>query len=675
MTDKSDSNTSPQPAVQHPGDVHDYLSPLFLGPAGENEAFLERALIASLREHSRWRRSFHPDEAPLISADAQQSPTFDAAVERTEKALADLSQRLRQSVPLFSPHYVGHMASDLLLPGLLAQLLTTLYNPNNVSADAAPVTIGLEVEVGQQLARMCGFSTDTDTMPAAYGHLTSGGTVANYEALWLQRAMRLYPLALRDALGDDSSFAGLLKAHGLPPGASAWQAINLAPADIHALHEAVELKLTRRSDAATLRKRVASMRVEHLGLAQFLQRHQLPTPVVICPRTAHYSWPKAMQLLGLGDAQLWYADVDAHMRLDPASVERLLDRAWQTKVPVLAMVGVLGTTEFGTIDPIHDLVALRDAVQSRGQATALHVDAAWGGYLTTMFRGANADTLSRESLAAQFRYFPSPDVHAAFASLGQADSVTVDPHKLGFVPYGAGAFVGRDRRITNYVGERPVYLYDAANPTNSADRLGQLGDYILEGSKPGAAAAGVYVANQVVPLDADHFGRICSQTIHAAEYLFDQLHELTGRLAPQCQIVMPVEPDTNLVCLAVNPAGNRHLAGMNRFGRMLFGHFAIDPDKPAPVGQFVGSHTSLLRSNLSLAAARRVAEKMGLDPASFVLDAQDPAQQADHVFLLRHTLMNPWLTHTTESQNYIDRYCQFLERVILQSLVDLDATP
>ena len=649
-------------------DDHAYLAPLFLGPAGENEALLERALITSLREHGRWRRAFHPHDPPSIETDEQATPQFAAAVARTEQALAELSARLRQSVPMFSPRYVGHMASDLLLPGLLAQLLTTLYNPNNVSADAAPVTLDLEVQVGQQLARMCGLNTDPARGPTAYGHLTSGGTVANYEALWLQRAVRFYPLALLKASHDDAELATLLARHGLAADTDAWQAINLMPAAIFELRDALERALAARADAASVRARIADARVEHLGMAEFLLRHRLATPVVICPRTAHYSWPKAMQLLGLGDAQLWYADVDAQMRLEPASVERLLDRAWQTRVPVLAVVAVLGTTEFGTIDPVHDLVALRDAAAMRGQASVVHVDAAWGGYLATLFRAEDGSAVPRQVLRDTFRYFPSPDVYEAFVSLGRADSITVDPHKLGYLPYGGGAFIGADRRMTEFVGQRPVYLYDAANPANSPDRLGQLGDYILEGSKAGAAAAGVFVSNQVLPLDANHFGRICGQTVRASEYLFDRLHELAARLAPLCSIVLPVEPDTNLVCIAVNPAGNRSLARMNRFGRQLFSHFAIDPAKPDLQQEFVGSHTSLLRKNLSLAAARRVAQKLGLDPATFVITIGDPERDADHVFLLRHTLMNPWLTHASEGRNFIERYCEFLESAITRSL-------
>jgi hypothetical protein len=87
---------------------------------------------------------------------------------------------------------------------------------------------------------------------------------------------------------------------------------------------------------------------------------------------------------------------------------------------------------------------------------------------------------------------------------------------------------------------------------------------------------------------------------------------------------MPVEPDTNLVCIAVNPAGNGSLARMNAFGRALFQHFALDPAQPQ-ASEFIGSHTSLMRGNLSAAAARRMARKLGLDADSFTVAVRDPA--------------------------------------------------
>ena len=649
------------------GDAHAYLAPLFLGAAGENAIAFERMLLALVRDHMRWRRAFHAEDPPSISVAEQDAPSFAAAMARTRAALNELSQRLQRSAPMFSPRYVGHMASDLLLPGLLAHLATTLYNPNNIMAETAPVTTELEIEVGQQLARMLGYNTDPSQGPAAYGHLTSGGTVANYEALWLHRAIRFWPLALGDALGRDPQFAVMLGQAAGAPLPDAWRLANLPASAIFELHARVEAVLATHDEGARLRERLAAARFERLGTADFLARHRLAPPVVIAPRTAHYSWPKAMHALGLGDAQLWYADVDAHMRIAPASVAALLARAWHARTPVLAVVGVLGTTEFGTIDPIHELAELRERCRARGQEFALHVDAAWGGYLATLFRAADGAHVPRAAVRRGFRYFPSARVYRAFTSLQRADSLTIDPHKLGYLPYGAGGFVGSDARMTHFVGQRPVYIYDPADAHADGGRLGQLGDYILEGSKPGAAAAAAFVSHQVLPLDAAHFGRICAHTIRATEALFDGLNAMAVRLAGVCTLALPVEPDTNLVCIAVNPAGNRSLARMNDFGRALFRHFQLDPAQPQASG-FIGSHTSLLRRNLSAVAARRLARRFGVDPGAFVDSVRDPATEADHMFLLRHTLMNPWLSDASERGDAIGRYCEYLERAVRRTL-------
>jgi glutamate/tyrosine decarboxylase-like PLP-dependent enzyme len=221
--------------------------------------------------------------------------------------------------------------------------------------------------------------------------------------------------------------------------------------------------------------------------------------------------------------------------------------------------------------------------------------------------------------------------------------------------------------MTQFVGQHPVYIYDKADAQPAWGRLGQLGDYILEGSKAGAAAAAAYVTHSVLPLDAEHFGRICGHTIRATEYLFESLHALAKRLRGSCTLVMPVEPDTNLVCIAVNPGGNGSLARMNAFGRTLFQHFALNPAQPQ-ASEFIGSHTSLMRRNLSAAAARRMARRLGLEADSFTVAVRDPAVDADHVFLLRHTLMNPWLADDSERGDFIGRYCEFLERAITLTL-------
>ena len=135
------------------------LDACFLGPYGENDALLEKLVVEFLRDHVYWRRNFHPEDPPAIPTHAYLDPGYQDFEARLRRELHQLSAALKKSVPFHSPRYLGHMVSDLLIPGLAAQILTLPYNPNNVSEDAAPVTVDLEVQVGLQLARMLPGST------------------------------------------------------------------------------------------------------------------------------------------------------------------------------------------------------------------------------------------------------------------------------------------------------------------------------------------------------------------------------------------------------------------------------------------------------------------------------------------------------------------------------------
>ncbi|MBL8915885.1 MAG: decarboxylase, partial [Archangium sp.] len=131
----------------------DALAPWFLGAYAENDDFFEKMVLELLRDHVFWRRNFHPEDPPPIGTRDQHDPAFLEGLARTKHELHQLTAQLKRSVPFFHPRYLGHMVSDLLMPGLIAQLTTTLYNPNNIVEDAAPVTVKLELEVGRQLCR------------------------------------------------------------------------------------------------------------------------------------------------------------------------------------------------------------------------------------------------------------------------------------------------------------------------------------------------------------------------------------------------------------------------------------------------------------------------------------------------------------------------------------------
>jgi len=627
----------------------DPLAPFFLGAYGENNDFFEKTLLELVRDHVYWRRNFHPEDEPPIGTHDQYTRAYLDGLARTRHELHQLTAALKRSIPSFHPRYLGHMVSDLLLPGLIAQLVTTLYNPNNIVEDVAPITVQLELEVGRQLARMLGFHLDAGQEPCALGHLTSGGTVANDEALWLARSARLYPLALRDACEATGIWVPdvAVRASSADP-----ELLALGADDVLVLARRVSAFCSREPRGAELFQALTAARVEELGLAAFAARHpSVERMAVVVPATAHYSWHKAMSLLGLGGANLIEVPVK-QARLDGAKLEPALDALRKDRRPVLAVVGVYGTTEFGTLDSIHELIAVR----RRHPGFWLHVDAAWGGYLPTLFRDRKGQLIPREAVREGFHYFPSERVYRATAALAGADSVTVDPHKLGFVPFGAGALVVRDRRVLDLVQQEAPYVFTSP-PEEDERRYRKLGRYILEGSKPGAAAAACYVNHKVLPLDHDHFGRLLARSVQTSERLVDRLPSLQQELAPWARLAIPFEPDCNLVCLAFNPKGNRSLKAANAFGRRLFETIDVRPDQPVQLKEFFGSCTTVPLDHLGADELQRIAGELQLE-----LARPDDAG----LFLLRHTLMNPWLQNSPGpgEPSYVEAYCHFLSRQI-----------
>ena len=642
----------------------------FLGAYGENDDIVERLLTEFIRDHVFWRRNFHPDDQPPIGTMARHQPEYQAFVGDMRRELHKLSAQLKHSVPFYNPRYIGHMASDLLLPGLLAQLITTFYNPNNVVEEAAPVTLGMEAEVGLQLAEMLGFNVHSEREPRAWGHLTSGGTLANFESLWMTRAVRLFPLVLSGLSAAEREELQLppewrdIAAEG-----DSWSLVNRSMEDVIELRQHL-MKALERLDAparARLYSRLHEESPDTLGEAVTHRRHDLAPGVVIVPSTAHYSWVKGMKLLGLGSGQLWSVPTQANMRMDTEALDESLALAYAKRIPVLAVVGVLGTTEFGTIDPIHKIVGLRDKWRRKGLEFCVHVDAAWGGYMASLFRNEDGSLRKREHIRESFRYFPSPDVYSAFGALAAVDTVTVDPHKLGYLPYGAGAFVARNRGILDFVSQEAAYLFDTNEGHDAVDpqHFRRLSQFALEGSKPGAVAAGVYVAHKVLPLNHAHFGRIPAHTIAASEYFYDHIDEYAETLRGIAHLILVMEPDTNLVCLAFNPQGNKSAAHMNAFARKVYANLKVDKSVPVQSKEFIGSCTTVFRKTLKEDAVRELCTRLDLDQATFVAEVTDADAQADGLFVFRHTLMNPWLMETDENgQNYIDRYLVYLVDLI-----------
>ncbi|MCE1177532.1 MAG: aminotransferase class V-fold PLP-dependent enzyme [Micrococcales bacterium] len=109
-------------------------------------------------------------------------PSLDVADGDIEGALGRLTERLTDNYPFFHPRYAGQMLKPPHPAAVVGYLAAMLINPNNHALDGGPATAAMEKEVVADLARMLG-------LPQHLGHLTTSGTIANLEALFVAREL------------------------------------------------------------------------------------------------------------------------------------------------------------------------------------------------------------------------------------------------------------------------------------------------------------------------------------------------------------------------------------------------------------------------------------------------------------------------------------------------------
>jgi tyrosine decarboxylase/aspartate 1-decarboxylase len=156
-------------------------------------------------------------------------------------------------------------------------------------------------------------------------------------------------------------------------------------------------------------------------------------------------------MLGL---EMRTAPLGPDLRVDPVAAESLIDDA------TVGLVGVVGTTEYGMVDPIPALSAIAEE-----HDLLLHVDAAFGGLVVPFL----------------------PDPPPFDFSLGGVSTIAVDPHKMGMSTIPAGCLLVRDRDLLGLLNVDTPYLTVKQ-------------EYTLAGTRPGAPVVGAWAV-------LEHLGR------------------------------------------------------------------------------------------------------------------------------------------------------------------------
>ncbi|MXM67709.1 aminotransferase class V-fold PLP-dependent enzyme [Streptomyces sp. HUCO-GS316] len=134
---------------------------------------LQRWLGRATHAIQDWADTFGPYQPhPAVLVDDDR---FGAVFE-------EFTGRLKDNYPFFHPHYAGQMLKPPHPAAVVGYLTAMLINPNNHALDGGPATARMEREAVAQLATMFGFDTHL-------GHLTTSGTIANLEALFVAREL------------------------------------------------------------------------------------------------------------------------------------------------------------------------------------------------------------------------------------------------------------------------------------------------------------------------------------------------------------------------------------------------------------------------------------------------------------------------------------------------------
>ncbi|MBW1999587.1 MAG: aminotransferase class V-fold PLP-dependent enzyme, partial [Deltaproteobacteria bacterium] len=190
--------------------------------------------------------------------------------------------------------------------------------------------------------------------------------------------------------------------------------------------------------------------VRAAGMKSALSHYKYDKGVILVSTRGHYSIRKAANLLGMGEENVINVPVDRFNRIDIKKLSRKIEslEARRGKTKVIAIVGIAGTTETGNVDNLQKLGEI-----SRRIGSHFHVDACWGG---------------SAMLVEEYR--------PMFEGIEEADSVSIDAHKLLYCPMSMGLVLFRNERDLNYLKHASNYIIRR----NSVDT----GRFTIEGSRP-----------------------------------------------------------------------------------------------------------------------------------------------------------------------------------------------
>ncbi|MCM8568642.1 aminotransferase class V-fold PLP-dependent enzyme [Gramella jeungdoensis] len=167
--------------------------------------------------------------------------------------------------------------------------------------------------------------------------------------------------------------------------------------------------------------------------AQGLKARDFENAVIYLSEQAHHSLHKAIRIAGLSEAHLRYIPMDENLRLSATALEKAMIKDKESGLIPFFINASIGTTNTGAVDPVNSIA---DIAEKYG--LWFHIDAAYGGFFKLV-----------------------PGLKEKFKGVERADSITLDPHKSLFLPFGTGAVLVKNKeallKVHHYLAD---YMQD-----------------------------------------------------------------------------------------------------------------------------------------------------------------------------------------------------------------------
>ena len=636
----------------------------FLGPQAENKEILEDLIIDALRDYIYWRRNIHPEDLPSVSEKDKIQPSFVQTKSAVKQELFNILSELKKGAPIFSKRYFGHILSDLFIPSVAGYFAAMLYNQNNVVAEVSPVTIEKELDYIKEISKMFSYPVldinklSKSPKDSSWGHLSAGGTTANLEAMWVARNIKFFPLAIRLLSKTNNKFKNLQSLEVQLPNLDkallsdldSFQLLSLDTKNILEMNQEVFLKLE--FDKNLIKEFEEEIpTIQKLGLINFYEKCKkhglaLELPKVIIPQTVHYCWFKSMDILGIGNDNLIQIPVDLDFRMNIELLQDEINKAAKTRNPVLALIGICGTTEEGAVDPLNKLVGIKKEFEKNNYSFWLHSDAAIGGYFASLLKDKHFEEVEIKEFS---------DIQA----LRNFDSIVIDPHKLGYVPYPAGAVVYKDSRIREHITYEAPYLNESENIRKTF-----IGKWTLEGSRPGASAISCYLSQHSFPLNEEGYGKILNGCLNVRDKLLKAFDTINGNedLNKGFQLKLLYQPQLNIICYTVaSPRFLKTPGCLNKMTRQIYKKLSVSGDNHASSYEYLVSKTeysikkykSIIQNHLNNCGIKNAVLKSNYE-----------------LMALRSVLMNPLVDDDKTLNGFAQYLCKLAEEIIPEVQID-----